>query len=91
MLSSDKESVSHVQPLILHVVSRQSGKPALADVANHFLQQSQLSKGRKSPPEVTVNEITNLLEGKYLGVSCSLDCPLMTNITKANTDYLPQT
>ena len=91
MLSSDKESVSYVQPLILHVVSRQSGKPALADVANHFLQQAQLSKGRKSPPEVTVNEITDLLEGKYPWFPCSRDCLLMTIFTKANTAYLLQT
>ena len=62
----DKETVPQIQPLTLHLVSRKSGKPSLAGVANHYLQQGRLgsTKGVKYVPEIFVRDITEHLEGK---------------------------
>ncbi|KAK7694732.1 hypothetical protein QCA50_001920 [Cerrena zonata] len=61
MSTSKKSPSSHLPPVTLHLVSRSSGKPAVASIASSILQNCHADeKGVK----YTINEMTSILEGE---------------------------
>ncbi|CAL1695669.1 unnamed protein product [Somion occarium] len=60
--SSKKQTNSSISPVTLHLISRESGKPAIASVANSLFQTHQRSE--RDDLNYSINDITSILEGE---------------------------
>ena len=68
----EKNTSASLSPVTLYLVTRDSGKPAVASIANSFLQNHQTDE---KEVKHTIEEITSILEGIYLLL---LYCLLLT-------------
>ncbi|TCD69929.1 hypothetical protein EIP91_005753 [Steccherinum ochraceum] len=61
---NSSERKPEIQPITLHLISRSTGKPAVAKVAQHFLQIHAQSKPHALDLSITLEDVGTCLEGE---------------------------